>query len=159
MTEDKYASVLYPLVESCLPQDILRIWERQREKTSKGKTELHYILEFLRSEVISEERISLARTSFNLDKSKKQSNTKFNFDDYKVATVNELIVGDKLLQFKDKPYYKKIDDILCIFCDKTHASDKCFKASSLSYDEKKELNFKKGSLFYLSEEKSRLTEL
>ncbi|GFU03828.1 uncharacterized protein NPIL_394801 [Nephila pilipes] len=55
VTEDKYTSILFPLVESCLPYDVLRIWEREWEKLNSGKNELKSILEFLKNEVLSEE--------------------------------------------------------------------------------------------------------
>ncbi|KAJ8954823.1 hypothetical protein NQ317_004871 [Molorchus minor] len=28
ITSDKYAALLFPLIESCLPQELLRIWQR-----------------------------------------------------------------------------------------------------------------------------------
>ncbi|XP_054286102.1 uncharacterized protein LOC129002380 [Macrosteles quadrilineatus] len=47
VTSDKYASMLYPLVESALPEETLRAWERHRS-----------------TELESEERLALARLSF-----------------------------------------------------------------------------------------------
>ena len=28
MTSDKYAKILFPFVESCIPEDVLRVWLR-----------------------------------------------------------------------------------------------------------------------------------
>jgi hypothetical protein len=143
VTEDKYASILFPLVESCLPYDILRIWEREREKLNTGKNELKSILEFLKNEVLSEERIMLARTCFGFDKAKKHSKAYIRSDEFNVATANDLIVGNT---FKDKSFAKKCDEY-CLFCDKLHSSEKCFKVSSLSYEDKKNIVLKKGACF------------
>ncbi|XP_023237874.1 uncharacterized protein LOC111636777 [Centruroides sculpturatus] len=69
VTMDKCASMLYPLVESSLPTDLLRIWERHlnsmllksgRENFNKLET----LMQFLRNEIESEEKISLATSGF-----------------------------------------------------------------------------------------------
>lgn len=76
MTRDKYACMLFPLVESCVPEDILRAWIRSPlHKTKTSDTDatilqvsysdrLQQLLAFLRSEVEGEERISMARSGF-----------------------------------------------------------------------------------------------
>ncbi|GFX04970.1 uncharacterized protein TNCV_2249531 [Trichonephila clavipes] len=63
-------AVLYdrPLVESCLPGNVLRAWERSRnseDAVSKYDRTLENLMTFLRHKVESEEMISLARSGFS----------------------------------------------------------------------------------------------
>ncbi|KAF6210051.1 hypothetical protein GE061_015807 [Apolygus lucorum] len=75
VTKDKYAAMLFPLVESCLPVDILRAWGRHRslssEATSSTGTDLEALMQFIKAEVESDERIQLA-TSFTLGEYKEK---------------------------------------------------------------------------------------
>ena len=75
ITSRNCAAILFPLIESCLPQDLLRAWQRSRgsvgedleatnESTLKGR--LDNLLNFLKNEVESEQRISLAAEGFGL---------------------------------------------------------------------------------------------
>lgn len=82
VTRNKYAAMLYPLVESSLPDETLRAWERVRcaRRRSKIETEednnendssksmsnsdLDNLLCFLQDEVEGEERVSLAVKGF-----------------------------------------------------------------------------------------------
>ena len=74
VTTDKSAALLHPLVESCLPEDILRAWQRQRSpdfnRNGDPQERLNSLLKFLKSEVESEERICLAMQGFGLNKKK-----------------------------------------------------------------------------------------
>ncbi|XP_074037978.1 uncharacterized protein [Leptinotarsa decemlineata] len=72
--------MLFPLAESALPEDILRAWERHRSNikannlgssTDKSINYLNTLLNFLCSEVESKERISIAKTSFAVEKDSK----------------------------------------------------------------------------------------
>ncbi|XP_054706521.1 uncharacterized protein LOC129216335 [Uloborus diversus] len=63
MTCDKYAAMLFPLVESCVPEDILRVWLRNSASEEKSySARLNQLLNFLRTEVEGEERITLAKS-------------------------------------------------------------------------------------------------
>nr|XP_015920904.1 uncharacterized protein LOC107449773 [Parasteatoda tepidariorum] len=66
VTSEKYEAVLYPLVESALPEDLIKEWERTRSKVDDKDDAniLSSLLGFLRSEVESEERLQLARSGF-----------------------------------------------------------------------------------------------
>ncbi|GFW67783.1 putative RNA-directed DNA polymerase from transposon X-element [Trichonephila clavipes] len=63
-TKEKFAEFLEPLVESCSPETVLRVWERSRsvEDSSLQDSEcsLDKLLCFLRNEVQSEEMIKLS---------------------------------------------------------------------------------------------------
>ncbi|GFU81466.1 integrase catalytic domain-containing protein [Trichonephila clavipes] len=65
-TNEKFAEFLEPLVESCLPENVLRAWERSRSVEDSSPQDsarsLDKLLCFLRNEVQSEEMIKLART-------------------------------------------------------------------------------------------------
>ena len=68
VTNDKCACLLYPLVESCMPEDLLRVFHRGLSLDSgDGYTKkLDTILKFLKTEVESKGRTNLARTGFGL---------------------------------------------------------------------------------------------
>ncbi|GFV04787.1 uncharacterized protein TNCV_1743481 [Trichonephila clavipes] len=70
VTKEKYAAMLSPLVKSGLPAEILRAWERYVGYSSdeSGKKDLDSLMKFL-SIVLSEDRIKLARNSFDSEKS------------------------------------------------------------------------------------------
>ncbi|GFS52051.1 putative RNA-directed DNA polymerase from transposon X-element [Trichonephila inaurata madagascariensis] len=63
-TKEKFAEFLEPLVESCLPETVLRAWERSRfvedSSPQDSARSLDKLLCFLRNEVQSEEMIKLA---------------------------------------------------------------------------------------------------
>ncbi|GFT37351.1 integrase catalytic domain-containing protein [Trichonephila clavipes] len=71
-TKEKFADFLEPLVESCLPENVLREWERRRisESTDDATSQrsLEKLMCFLRHEVESEEMIRLAREGFGKDR-------------------------------------------------------------------------------------------
>ena len=63
MATDKYAAVLFPLVESCLSEEVLRAWQRSGYVGSSrpsGETRLESLMSFLKSKVENEERITMA---------------------------------------------------------------------------------------------------
>ncbi|GFX68068.1 DUF1758 domain-containing protein [Trichonephila clavipes] len=65
-TQEKYGDFLTPLVESCLPEEILMAWERKRntETDAKGSRTLKHLMTFLRLEVQGEEMVQLAKSGF-----------------------------------------------------------------------------------------------
>lgn len=71
ITTHKYAAMLFPMVESCIPQEILRVWLRKPTVATTSETRsiayserFKQLLSFFRSEVEREERISLAKAGF-----------------------------------------------------------------------------------------------
>jgi hypothetical protein len=120
VTQDKYAAMLYPLVESSLPEETLRTWERVRNQSHEDGTQdrLGLLMKFLRGEVRGEERILLAKAGFGEQSTtvkdqhpqkprqrKKSSET--------VPTATELLSGQR---------------VTCIFCSKGHDSSECYQA-------------------------------
>lgn len=65
VTKDKFAAFLLPMVESALPQELLKVWERNKTQNTDISIELNNLLTFVRREVESEQRISLATKSLN----------------------------------------------------------------------------------------------
>src|SRR5436190_7235509 len=156
VTSEKYAAMLYPLVESALPEDSLLAWERHRTSSrlhapQKGNDEttkpnyLTLLLDFLKGEVESEERLMLARSGFAGEsvsktcqpKKSKYSTAKDQGDKPGQPTAAAILVSDK-----------KKQDNLCGFCGKaSHRSADCANIVNCSLDEKKEKLKKSGSCF------------
>ncbi|GFX59154.1 integrase catalytic domain-containing protein [Trichonephila clavipes] len=140
VTKEKYAAMLFPLVESCLPSEILRAWERYVSYSSdeSGKEDLDSLMKFLSIEVSSEDRIKLASNSFDSEKSnfkKKLGNLST------TATAADLFNSN----FKNRKDIKfKNNNNNCIFCEKTHASENCCEAASMLYEVKKNAVIKRG---------------
>ncbi|KAJ8980431.1 hypothetical protein NQ317_018823 [Molorchus minor] len=142
VTSDKYAAMLYPLVESALPEDILIVWERHRNNLKTTK----YI--FLKAEVESAERVKLARTSFVTEIESKGSNR--NHVTNKVSQQEQrdskLYTAATLLSVGSGGNKRFIN--ICLFCDsKSHASKDYFKARSLSHNQKVDIVSKKNACF------------
>ncbi|UYV74700.1 hypothetical protein LAZ67_12000613 [Cordylochernes scorpioides] len=102
VTTDKCAAILYPMVESALPEDLFVAWERTRHhqkpdedgKHKSSEVLLEKLMEFLKHEVEGSERMRLARqpfsssypSQFNRDKPPKPKTS--------VATAASLIDGE-----------------------------------------------------------------
>ena len=142
MTSDKYSAMLFPLVESCVPEDILRIWLRSHAAVSSDKDEqntynfkLKQLLLFLKNEVEGEERISLAKTGFKLNASNSKTSKASN--EQSIQTASDLFTSGQ----------KVTRDESCLFCEKAHTSRDCFAASKMTLKEKQDLLKKKRSCF------------
>ncbi|XP_054259236.1 uncharacterized protein LOC128983979 [Macrosteles quadrilineatus] len=161
VTSDKYASMLYPLVESALPEEILRAWERHRSSrllhTPSTSTSsdlvissnfLEELLDFLKAEVESEERLALARSSFKSatpgDNNSKCSSQK------KMSTVhetrqNEPTVAALLTTGTEGPR-RLVSN--CTYCSKGgHNAQDCSYFQKLTLDGRKEHLKKKNCCF------------
>lgn len=141
VTKDKFAAMLFPLVESCLPSDLLRAWERYvgYSTDESGKKDLDSLMKFLSIEVASEDRIKLARTNFGsetFNSKKKYSNANSN-----AATATDLFNAN--IKEKKDFKFKNVDN--CLFCDKLHMSENCGEAASMTYDYKKNAVIKKNA--------------
>jgi len=131
-TTQQNASMLYPMVESSLPEDVLRAWNRSPLSIRIGlkeeppKTRLDFLMEFLKTEVKGEQRITLAKGSKQLTPVKEAAKRrpragKPTGDDDDIPTAAGLHVGDR---------------VSCIFCERPHESRDCFRAQEMSYAEK-----------------------
>ncbi|XP_043476290.1 uncharacterized protein LOC122507569 [Leptopilina heterotoma] len=116
VTKDKCTAMLFPLVESSLPEEILRAWQRSGQRgftETDGQSEtndrLTKLLEFLRLEVESEERIDLALTGFGLSEPEVEKKPKG-----KVELVKDVPSANVLLVAKSERKF------ICIFCKAEH---------------------------------------
>ncbi|GFV57548.1 uncharacterized protein TNCV_4399041 [Trichonephila clavipes] len=152
VTKENYAALLFPLVESCLPAEILRAWERYVGYSSdeSGKKDLDSLMKFLSIEVSSEDRIKLARNSFD----SKKSNYKNKLGNLSTtATAADLFNSN----FKNRKDFKfKNNNNNCIFCEKAHASENCCEAASMLYEVKKNAVIKRG-VCYISLKKGHMS--
>ncbi|OXA45863.1 hypothetical protein Fcan01_19012 [Folsomia candida] len=128
---------LFPMVESSLPEEVLRAWQRNPMSRQDGslmdppKTKLSLLVEFCETEVRSEQQINLARDGFGVNVLPDKLSKKGQRDPKKLggsespATAAALFTSDKSNS--------------CIFCDKTgHNSPECYKARKMPMDEKTE---------------------
>ncbi|XP_043463557.1 uncharacterized protein LOC122499334 [Leptopilina heterotoma] len=129
--------MLYPLVESSLPEEVLRAWQRTSAASGAkdSKSRLTQLMEFLGSEVENEERIRMAIAGFSLggtEKSKRHRNK----DDspHDVPTAMELLTTQKIIE--------------CMFCkNNNHNSKDCYKAKKMSLSERREIAKEANSCF------------
>ena len=75
ITSEMCAAMLLPLVESSLPEEILRTWQRQNNSGPDASIRLKALMQFLGSEVKSEEIISMAKVGFELSPEKAPSHS------------------------------------------------------------------------------------
>lgn len=138
VTTEKCACILLPLVESCLPEDLLRTWQRQvtaYSETTAQSTEdisleeqtLKQLRKFIRSEVESEERITLAKSDYRAVKEVK-AKVKPNISKIDIGLPTASCLVDKI---RESPQ--------CIFCNGSHKSINCFKAKEIGLNEKKRI--------------------
>ncbi|KAF2880734.1 hypothetical protein ILUMI_25434 [Ignelater luminosus] len=64
VTREKYVAMLFPLVESSLPDETLQAWQRSYMIQDTKSDKLANLISFLKGEVDEEKRIKLARNSF-----------------------------------------------------------------------------------------------
>ncbi|XP_030747168.1 uncharacterized protein LOC115875798 [Sitophilus oryzae] len=128
VASDKCSAMLFPLIESCLPSELLRVWQRSQANLPANpsmETRLESLMQFLRGEVENEQRIILATQGLGLSSAsgKDSSNAKNS-----KSSETRLPTAAGLMN---------CDVTKCIFCDGAHASESCFKAQKFSIDQKK----------------------
>ncbi|UYV69100.1 hypothetical protein LAZ67_6002418 [Cordylochernes scorpioides] len=131
-TKSGGGAFLYPLVESSLPLELIKIWQRSRtpfkerdyseieegieHSGAKAFDKLEGLIEFLKQEVKNAERISFVAEGFEPSLPLKQGKRENNPP--KIHTASALFVGKTNLP--------------CLFCDKdNHFSQNCFKAAKM----------------------------
>ncbi|XP_035234175.1 uncharacterized protein LOC118206006 [Stegodyphus dumicola] len=121
VTTDKSAALLYPLVESCLPEDFLRAYQRSvnADHGPDPKCRLDSLLKFLKSE----ERISLVMAGFGL-KNEVTCGIK------SIKTVHDRPSTAASLLSTDSSTKK------CVFCSGKHYSFNCSKAQKMTFSER-----------------------
>ncbi|XP_042912687.1 uncharacterized protein [Parasteatoda tepidariorum] len=133
VTREKYAAMLFPLVESSIPEETLKAWEiywtinkrsifhvvpnvEGAEPTTK--TDLDTLLEFVEGEVEAEERVNMASQSFVIDtedseKRRIPTNDRFQLKQkFGKPSISELLTS---------PHEKR----QCLFCANQHNAWEC----------------------------------
>ncbi|GFT56540.1 integrase catalytic domain-containing protein [Trichonephila clavipes] len=95
-------------------------------------------MKFLSIEVSSEDRIKLARNSFDSEK----SNYKNKLGNLSTTATAADLFNSNFKNRKDFKY--KNNNNNCIFCEKAHASENCCEAASMLYEVKKNAVIKRG---------------
>ncbi|GBO26555.1 hypothetical protein AVEN_148045-1 [Araneus ventricosus] len=140
-TQEKYGDFLSPLVESCLPEEILVAWERSRNMKDVSQIEdrsLEKLMNFLKQEVKGEEMVELARTGFSSPANQKKKEAANKLDNYPTAAT---LVSTNIRNNTGKR------NLLCIFCNKKYPSKNCLEARNMSIDEKKKCILKNRACF------------
>lgn len=110
VTVEQSSLFLYPMVETSLPEDVLVAWQRSPKYEHDGslenlpKSELDYLLEFLKQEVEREEQRSLVKTGLNNKVPQKKTEAS-------IPTAAALHISETKFE--------------CIFCEKRHLSQEC----------------------------------
>lgn len=131
VTREQSAAFLYPLVESSLPVEVVKVWQRsilsdrdddQHEKSVDER--LKSLMKFLRMEVKGAERLSYVSEGFSDTVKEKPGRDRGTHSGSHKGppTAAGLLAGQKST---------------CIFCDKSHTSETCIAAQSMAYAEKK----------------------
>ncbi|XP_058805274.1 uncharacterized protein LOC131672213 [Phymastichus coffea] len=138
---DNCATMLYPLVESSLPEEVLRTWQRfplstatDNDNNTRGapvSDRLTKLLEFLKIEVTNEERINLAINHFAVSSEEKQEKPKEGKQkESKVTSSKEVATASALFSSERK-------SMKCIFCGENHDNSSCENARKISFDVRK----------------------
>lgn len=130
ITYEKYALLLYPLLESSSSEDILKTYRRNIASDPTPTGRLEKLKKFLKNKVGSEQRISMEMDGFGLGR--KDFKTRNN----NILRNEELITVSELLVQREKRF-------VCIFCFKMHNSCVCFLAQKMPLGEKQILKTKR----------------
>ena len=148
VTTDKCAAMIFPLVESSLPEELLCVWQRSSNVYERGSAEnlstyasknrLTNLINFLESEVQNEQKIFMAKEGFGLINSDNSDSTrrkaKPSSEKKEVSSASSLLSNG--------------EEVTCIFCEKNdHGSAKCSKAKGMTYSEKQDMAKKRRACF------------
>ncbi|XP_025154441.1 uncharacterized protein LOC112588490 [Harpegnathos saltator] len=139
VTTEMCAAMLFPLVESSLPEEVLRTWQRTATISADvptvsitAKDRLTHLMTFLGKEVESEERIHMAKTCFDINddpaKNKNKKKSKSDLD-----RGQDVATAAGLLTLRDTNISKRL------FCEESHDSLHCEKARSMPMDQRVEV--------------------
>ncbi|UYV75229.1 hypothetical protein LAZ67_12002992 [Cordylochernes scorpioides] len=118
---------LYPLVESCLSDELLLAWQRSQfiKLDVEHQTRLDQLMDFLEREILIQQNIQLAKSGFQIAETSDQERRK---GFYKKKNDIPTVTGLQQMELGG-----------CIFCEKKHASQNCFAAKNMSLEEKRKV--------------------
>ncbi|GFQ97258.1 integrase catalytic domain-containing protein [Trichonephila clavata] len=142
VTNEKYADIIFPLVESCLPSEILKVWKRSRFASHPEitvKNDLDSLIKFLKHEVESELRIKLARNTFTSEKLSKRNSDRYEGKN-SIPTATDLLSSHKHTYSKNQSKNFKRNET-CVFCERLHPSQSCKDSSTtkMSLEDRKNI--------------------
>ncbi|UYV70861.1 hypothetical protein LAZ67_8000899 [Cordylochernes scorpioides] len=134
VARDKFAAMLYPLVESALPEDTLRVWERSQYTVSgRGvQDKLTQLMTFLKTEVKGESRVNMAKAAFKIDNNQDVKDDRSNR-----KSLSKKNTGSKMPTATDLANTTQMRNN-CIFCGKGHPSQECYSGQRMHLPEKKD---------------------
>ncbi|XP_015120370.1 uncharacterized protein LOC107043389 [Diachasma alloeum] len=143
VTTDMCAAMLYPLVESSLPEELLRAWQRHSStlQIPDAKERLNKFMDFLEAEVEADQRIDMARKGFSISTSTQSENNESKSKKKSKSESKSIPTAAGLLATKSAA------SAVCIFCDGSHDSTACEKARKMTLTERTELAKKKNACF------------
>ncbi|UYV84963.1 hypothetical protein LAZ67_X004128 [Cordylochernes scorpioides] len=140
VARDKFAAMLYPLVESALPEDTLRVWERSQYTVSgRGvQDKLTQLMTFLKTEVKGESRVNMAKAAFKIDNNQDAKDDRSNR-----KSLSKKNPGSKMPSATDLANTTQIANTTrmrnnCIFCGNGHPSQECYSGQRMHLPEKKD---------------------
>ncbi|UYV84495.1 hypothetical protein LAZ67_X002373 [Cordylochernes scorpioides] len=140
VARDKFAAMLYPLVESALPEDTLRVWERSQYTVSgRGvQDKLTQLMTFLKTEVKGESRVNMAKAAFKIDNNQDAKDDRSNR-----KSLSKKNTGIKMPSATDLANTTQIANTTrmrnnCIFCGNGHPSQECYSGQRMHLPEKKD---------------------
>ncbi|XP_018575220.1 uncharacterized protein LOC108914014 [Anoplophora glabripennis] len=147
ITSEKCSALLFPFIESCLPQELLRVWQRTAQAVQMvGSTtnlprqlslvevslenRLENLMQFLKNEVENEQRITLVSENFGLSAgqspghggAKPRVERKMDRVGVALPSATDLV---------------NCDSNKCVFCNNLHKSQDCVKARKISLEDRK----------------------
>ncbi|UYV72198.1 hypothetical protein LAZ67_9002154, partial [Cordylochernes scorpioides] len=134
VARDKFAAMLYPLVESALPEDTLRVWERSQYTVSgRGvQDKLTQLMRFLKTEVKGESRVNMAKAAFKIDNNQDAKDDRSNR-----KSLSKKNTGSKMSTATDLANTTQMQNN-CIFCGNGHPSQECYSGQRMHLPEKKD---------------------
>ncbi|UYV69625.1 hypothetical protein LAZ67_7000025, partial [Cordylochernes scorpioides] len=134
VARDKFEAMLYPLVESALPEDTLRVWERSQYTVSgRGvQDKLTQLMTFLKTEVKGESRVNMAKAAFKIDNNQDAKDDRSNR-----KSLSKKNTGSKMPTATDLVNTTQMRNN-CIFCGNGHPSQECYSGQRMHLPEKKD---------------------
>ncbi|UYV84463.1 hypothetical protein LAZ67_X002286 [Cordylochernes scorpioides] len=134
VARDKFVAMLYPLVESALPEDTLRVWERSQYTVSGigVQDKLTQLMTFLKTEVKGESRVNMAKAAFKIDNNQDAKDDRSNR-----KSLSKKNTGSKMPMATDLANTTQMRNN-CIFCGNGHQSQECYSRQRMHLPEKKD---------------------
>jgi hypothetical protein len=128
VSSEQMSEFLYPMVESSIPAEIFIAWQRSPKYGCDGshenppKSELYYLLDFLRKEVENEDQREMVQTGFAQQSSSKDKRDK-NWSENLRKRKEDIPTAATLLATRED---KRSVGCECAFCGgKSHLSQDC----------------------------------